>query len=161
MQHKMRRFKQLLPEAKTKEILRMATHGVLSLVDADGTPYGVPLSFVYDGGDIIYFHCACAGHKIDCISANASCSFCVVAQDLIVPEEFTTYFRSVVCFGRVTIVSDREELEKGLLLLAEKYSPGIDSEAEISRFINNVAVLRLEITGMTGKESIELTRSRP
>ena len=112
MQHKMRRFKQLLPEAETKEILRMATHGVLSLVDADGMPYGVPLSFVYDGGDIIYFHCACAGHKIDCISANASCSFCVVAQDLIVPEEFTTYFRCVVCFGRVTIVSDREELEK-------------------------------------------------
>ena len=69
MQHKMRRFKQLLPEAETKEILRMATHGVLSLVDAEGMPYGVPLSYVNDGGDIIYFQCACAGHKIDCISA--------------------------------------------------------------------------------------------
>ena len=73
MQHKMRRFKQLLSEAETKEILRMATHGILSLVDADGMPYGVPLSFVYDGGDIIYFHCARAGHKIP-ISAVSSAS---------------------------------------------------------------------------------------
>lgn len=160
MQHEMRRFKQLLPEAETKEILQESTHGVLSLVDAEGVPYGVPLSFVYDGGNVIYFHCATTGHKIDCISANQSCSFCVVAQDVIIPEKFTTYFRSVICFGRVTIVSDGDELKKGLIMLAGKYSPGIDSAMEISRFINNVTLLRLEITAMTGKESIELTHAR-
>ena len=41
MERKMRRFKQLLTEQSTKEILENATNGVLSLVDSDGEPYGV------------------------------------------------------------------------------------------------------------------------
>ncbi len=49
MERKMRRFKQLLSEQATKEILCNATNGVLSLVDSDGEPYGVPISYVYDG----------------------------------------------------------------------------------------------------------------
>ena len=49
MERKMRRFKQLLSEQATKEILNNATNGVLSLIDSDGEPYGVPISYVYDG----------------------------------------------------------------------------------------------------------------
>ena len=45
----MRRFKQLLPTEMSMEILISGTNGVLSLTDADGEPYGVPLSYVYDG----------------------------------------------------------------------------------------------------------------
>ena len=41
-----------------------------------------------------------------------------------------------------------------------KYSPGIDSTAEIDRCLAHVSVLRLEITELTGKEAIELTRER-
>lgn len=95
MQRKMRRFKQLLDEQASKEILIHATNGVLSLVDSDGAPYGVPVSYAYDGDGSIYFHSAVSGHKIECIEADSRCSFCVVAQDLIIPEEFTTYFRKL------------------------------------------------------------------
>lgn len=49
MQRKMRRFRQSLSEQAAKEILTTATNGVLSLTDSDGTPYGVPISYVYDG----------------------------------------------------------------------------------------------------------------
>ena len=45
----MRRFKQQIPEAEAKEILRTATNGVLCLTDYDNRPYGVPMSFIYDG----------------------------------------------------------------------------------------------------------------
>lgn len=160
MRHDMRRFRQQLPDTEAKEILRRATSGVLSLVDTDGQPYGVPLSHVFDGDRTLYFHSARTGHKIDCISAGHRCSFCVIAQDDVIPEEFTTYFCSVICFGSISVVTDCVELEAALRLLAEKYSPGIDSTAEISRFINAVAVLRLDIDRMTGKESIELIRNR-
>lgn len=63
----MRRFKQQLSEEAAKEILFTATNGMLSLVDVDGSPYGVPVSFAYDGYGHIYFHSAVKGHKIDCI----------------------------------------------------------------------------------------------
>lgn len=58
MERKMRRIRQLLSEDDAKGILTTATNGVLSLVDADGSPYGVPLSFAYDNDGHIYFHSA-------------------------------------------------------------------------------------------------------
>ncbi|MDE7396789.1 MAG: pyridoxamine 5'-phosphate oxidase family protein [Muribaculum sp.] len=160
MERKMRRFKQLLSEQAVKEILNNSTNGILSLVDIDGRPYGVPISYVFDGDKAIYFHCAVAGHKIDCIAANNHASFCVVGQDSIVPDEFTSYFRSVIVRGIITIVTSREEVMKGLMLLCDKYSPGINPDSEISKCISHVSVLRLDIDSMTGKEAIELVRKR-
>ena len=156
----MRRFKQLLDEQATKEILNNATNGVLSLVNTDGEPYGEPISNAYDADRSNYFHSAVKGHKIECIEADSRCSFCVVAQDLIVPDEFTTYFRSVIVKGRIHPVGSHDEMMKGLLLLCDKYSPGIDPEGEISKCIRHVSVLRLDIDSITGKEAIELVRDR-
>lgn len=160
MKDKMRRFKQLLPDSETKAVLNTATNGVLSLTGPDGMPYGVPLSFVYDGDSAIYFHSARNGYKIECIAADSRCSFCVVGQDMIVADEFTSYFRSVIAEGRINIVTEDAEIRKGLDLLCEKYSPGIDSTDEIKKCINHVAILRLDIIRMTGKEAIELVRMR-
>lgn len=154
----MRRFKQLLSEEDTKQILLSGTNGILSLVESDGSPYGVPISFVYDGCRHIYFHSAVKGQKIDCIVSNPNCSFCVIGQDLIVPDEFTSYFRSVIVKGTIQIVKSQDEIMKGLLLLCDKYSPGINPEAEISRCLEYVTILRLDIDNMTGKEAIELVR---
>lgn len=154
----MRRFKQLLDGQSTKEILYNSTNGVLSLIDSDGQPYGVPLSYAYDGQDGIYFHSATQGHKIESLEQNPHCSFCVVGQDMIMPDEFTSYFRSVIAKGTIHVVTDHDEIMKGLMLLCEKYSPGIDPDHEISRCIGHVAVLRLDIESITGKEAIELVR---
>ncbi|MDE6134631.1 MAG: pyridoxamine 5'-phosphate oxidase family protein, partial [Muribaculaceae bacterium] len=112
------------------------------------------------GGSHIYFHCALKGHKIDCIAADSRCSFCVVGQDRIVPEEFTSYFRSVIVKGNINIMTSHDEVMKGLQLLCEKYSPGIDSGNEIARYLRNVIVLRLDIESVSGKEAIELVRQR-
>ena len=49
---------------------------------------------------------------------------------------------------------------KGLLLLCDKYSPGIGPEDEIAKCIRHVSVLRLDIDSKTGKEAIELVRKR-
>lgn len=43
---------------------------------------------------------------------------------------------------------------KGLLLICEKYSPGIDSDKEIAKCLGHVLVLRLDIKSMIGKEAI-------
>lgn len=160
MEHKMRRFKQMLDRGECEKILAEATNGVLSLVDADGEPYGVPLSFAYDGENHIYFHSATTGHKLDCLRHDSRCTFTVVAMDEIIPEKFTTCFRSVIVAGRGYIVDSPAELLKGLVLLGEKYSPGIDSDAEIAKSLGHVAVMRLDIDRMSGKEGIELVRQK-
>lgn len=156
----MRRFKQLLSMEESEKILYSCTNGVLSLVDTDGAPYGVPISYVYDGKGHLYLHSAITGHKIDCINADSRCSFCVTAQDQIVPEEFTTYFRSVIATGRIEIITDAEEIHHGLVLLCKKYSPGVDYTNEISKCVKNVRVLKIQIENLTGKEAIELVQRR-
>lgn len=156
----MRRFRQQLPEDEVFKILIRATNGVLSLIDVEGHPYGVPLSFVYDGDNSIYFHCALTGRKIDCIRNNPSACFTIVDQDEIQPEKFTTFFRSVVVEGKIKILDDRQEMIDSLRLLSKKYSPGIDCESEIEKGLGRVLVLKLEIASAIGKEAIELTAAR-
>ena len=99
----MRRFKQALTENECIEIFNNNTNGVLALSGDEGYPYAVPLSYVYCDGSI-YFHSASEGHKIDSIKRNDKASFCVVAEDNIVSDKFTTYFKSVIAFGRVELI---------------------------------------------------------
>lgn len=157
----MRRQKQILPEEETRTILEMATSGVLALIGDDGYPYALPLSYVCDG-DKLYFHSALEGHKIDAVRSADKASFCVVAQDKIVPEEFTTYFKSVIAFGRVRLMENGEEKIAALRKLAERYSPDqmAAGEREIETSIAHTAMIEFTIEHLTGKEAIELAKRR-
>ena len=158
----MRRSKQQLsPEACTR-ILQQGTSGVLAVAGDDGYPYAVPLSYVYDGRTL-YFHCAKEGHKLDAIARDPKASFCVIAQDDVLPEKFTTCFRSVIVFGKVRILTDEAEKRAAVEKLALRYSPHVpehDREAEIDRFWPGLCMLALEPEQITGKEAIELVRRR-
>lgn len=162
MFREMRRKNQQLPQEDCYRILQTATSGVLAVAGDDGYPYAVPLSFAYKDGKL-YFHVAKSGHKLDALRRNPKASFCVIEQDEIVPAEYTTYFRSVIAFGKVRIVEDNAEKRRGLDLLADKYSPNetIESrEAEIGKLINALYVMVMEIENMTGKEGRELAEQR-
>ena len=108
MFREMRRFGQQMPENEAIEILKNATSGTLAVLGDDGYPYAVPMSHFYCEGKI-YFHCASEGHKIDAIRNCDKVSFCVISRDDVVPEKFTTYYCSVIAFGRVRILEDVQE----------------------------------------------------
>lgn len=156
----MRRSRQQLSDTEAKSILLNATHGVLSLSGADGKPYGVPMSYIFDGMKSIYFHCAKEGRKLEYIRHSPLACFTVVEQDEIHPEEFTTYFRSAIAEGKLSVIEDRESMTNILKELSGKYSPGIDCEAEIEKGIGRVLILRFDIDSLTGKEAIELTKAQ-
>ena len=104
----MRRNKQALCQEECEQVLRRATSGVLSLISPDGFPYGVPLSYALVDG-VIVFHGALEGQKIDCIRRDNRASFCVVDADDVVPEKYTTAYRSVIVKGRIAIVTDEKQ----------------------------------------------------
>ena len=104
----MRRKKQALSKEECAAVLNRGTSGVLALAGDNDYPYAVPISYVYDEGKI-YFHCAKSGHKLDAVNRKAKVSFCVIDQDQIVPEEYTSYFRSVIVFGTMRILTDDSE----------------------------------------------------
>jgi len=161
MFREMRRKNQTLSHAMCEEILRRATAGVLAVAGDDGYPYAVPLSFAYEGGRIL-FHCALTGHKLDAIAREDKVSFCVIDGDQVVPEEFTTYFRSVIVFGRARILSSEPEKRQALEILADKYSPGLAEERDraIAEQAARTAVVEIVVEHLSGKEAIELVRMR-
>ncbi|MDE6417245.1 MAG: pyridoxamine 5'-phosphate oxidase family protein [Duncaniella sp.] len=155
MMRKMRRFRQELPREEALQILISGRECVMALDGDDGYPYAVPVNYVYDG-EHIYIHSAAAGHKIDALRRNPRLSLCVIEKGDIVPGEFTTYFRSVIVFGRARIILDNDGKIMPLRKLCEKYCGDLDPSAEIDRFLNVVAIIEIEIDAVTGKQSIEL-----
>lgn len=155
----MRRKKQQLSNEETEAILRRGSHGVLALLGNEGWPYALPISYVYDEGRL-YFHCAAAGHKLEAIAREPRASFCVVDMDEVIPELFTTAYRSAIAFGRLRVLEDREEIVRALEALCGKYSPGLDTAEEIKKHLNNVCVLEMNVEHVSGKEGLELVRRR-
>ena len=155
----MRRFRQQLPLDETKEILFTGRECVLAVAGDNGYPYAVPVNYVYDG-EHIYIHSARQGHKIDAIKRDQRISLCVIAKGEIVPEEFTTYFRSAIVFGSARLIEDESDKITILRKLSAKYCGDLDATDEINRFLKAVAIIKITIEELTGKESIELTRQR-
>lgn len=103
----------------------------------------------------IVFHCARTGHKVDALRANPRVSFCVIDRDEVIPEEFATYYKSVIAFGTAHFVEDAEDKRRLLTALGAKYSPGLDTETqeEIDRFIKATCVVAIEIEHLSGKQA--------
>lgn len=161
MFREMRRFRQALTREECDALLDRGTHGVLAVVGEGGYPYAVPLSYARMG-DKLLFHCAQSGHKLDALRACNKASFCVVDQDRVVPEEYTTYYRSVVAFGTVRELKG-EEKRRAVEYLGRRYYP-TDSDTHREEFIqkdfDRVCMLELAIEHLTGKEAKELAMEK-
>ena len=158
----MRRKDQVLSREECLAVLDRGTSGVLAVHGDDGYPYAVPLSYAYEDGKL-WFHCARTGHKLDAILRDPKVTFCVVDRDQVVPLEYTTYFRSVILFGKARVLEDSPEVLAALEKLALRYAPE-DSEAHREAILEKElpALVAIEVTmeHLSGKEAIELVRSR-
>ena len=162
MFRELRRKRQALSETDCSDILKRGTSGVLALMGDGGYPYAVPMSYVYDG-EKLYFHCAKSGYKLDAIAGNPKASFCVVDRDQVVPEEYTTYFRSVIVFGTMRIIEEEQEKRTAVEKLALKYAPEDSAQnraAAIEKDWKPLCMLELTPEHITGKEAVELMKRR-
>ena len=160
MFRKMRRFRQQLSQEESIQILEQGKTAVLGVIGDEGYPYTVPVNYVYADGKI-YIHGAKSGHKQDAIAACDKVSLCVIEKDDIVAQELTTYFKSVIIFGRAKRLETQEEIHHAARVLSLKYCD--DSEAiekEITKEWNALSCIEITIEQLTGKEAIELTRMR-
>ena len=156
----MRRKRQQLSNEESIAILEKATAGTLALLGDEGYPYAVPISYVYHDGKL-YFHSALAGHKVDIRKCDKA-SFCVIEQDDVQPKKYTTFFRSVIAFGRIHIIEDEQEKLETARMLGNRYNPNDDEslQKEIESGFSRMLMIRFDIEYLTGKEAIELVRMR-
>ncbi|MBR5329008.1 MAG: pyridoxamine 5'-phosphate oxidase family protein [Firmicutes bacterium] len=157
----MRRQKQSLTAKQIETVIQRNTYGVLSLCDIDGQPYGVPLNYVYEDG-CFYFHCAQNGYKTDLLDANGKASFCIVDNDTLVPEIFSTDYISVIAFGEITRVTDVDEKMRTLWLLTDVLGDPDQGkkEKEINGSFSHVEMLCFKAEHITGKASSSIMKKQ-
>ncbi len=147
----MRRQKQQLSKEECIKILTDEPRGVLALLGDYDYPYAVPMSHVYIDGRI-YFHGAMKGHKNDSIKKYDKVSYCVVDKGFTNEDGWSYTFKSVIVFGRIKILTDRDEKVEKLTCLGDKFFPSHeDTVDEISRLLNKTEVFEITIEHITGK----------
>lgn len=124
MHKEMRRKDRLLTDEEARAILEKGEYGILATVNAEGEPYGVPISYVLMN-DAIYIHCATQGEKLDNLARNPMVSFTVVGFTEPVGGQpgLSTYYESCIVFGKAREVTDVKEKIDSLKALTLKYLP--------------------------------------
>lgn len=140
--------------------MERCTNGILACMGDEDYPYAVPVSYTYTEGKI-YIHSAKAGHKIDAIIKHPKVSFTVVDEDQIVSAEYTSYFRSVIAFGKARLAEGEERLE-AFRDLVEKYSGDQPEQSKMDSIekCTNSHMIAIDVDHITGKEAIEFVRMK-
>ncbi len=149
----MRRAKQALSPEETREVLKGARRGVLSMIGDGGHPYGLYMNPCYSETDgRIYFHGSKVGHKAESLRKNPLVSFTVIDDGVKDAGGWAYTFRSVVVFGHVEFVDDPEAAIRICRDLARKYNPNdAEIEDEIRRAGAAVQIFALVPEHMAGK----------
>ena len=153
MFREMLRKRQELPREACIEILKKEPRGVLSVLGDDDYPYGMPINHYYCEEDgKIYFHGGRMGHKIDAMRRHDKASFCVFDQGYRRDGEWALNISSVIVFGRIEFVEDREKVYEIARLLSYKFT---DDEEYIRRELEHAGprtlMFALVPEHMTGK----------
>ena len=153
MFREMRRFKQKLDNKDCIRVLQTQPRGILSMIGDNGYPYGIPMDHWYSETDnTVYFHCAGEGHKTDAVSACDKVSYCVMDEGYRKEGEWALNIKSVIVFGRISIVEDETKKLEILTNLTKKFTDDEEYlQKELARSFSKVKCLALAVEHMTGK----------
>ena len=152
-----RKEKEIDDVSEMHEIIKQA--GVCRLgLAVNNMPYVVPVNFGYDAEEnCLYFHCAKEGRKMDMIKQNNTVCFEMDIDMKIFNVEKTacnwsTSYRSVIGYGEAFILENSDDKKKALDVIMRQYSSAASFEYNLTS-IEKVALVKIAVTGMTGKKS--------
>ncbi|MFR8927904.1 pyridoxamine 5'-phosphate oxidase family protein [Peptoniphilus senegalensis] len=154
MFRQMRRIKQELPLEEAKKLLKKNKRGVLSFNGDNNYPYSIPINYLYDTEENkLYFHGSKAGYKVDCIKNNKKSCFVTYGDEELSDNGWSFFLKSVIIFGKIEIIEDRELAAEKLKELASRYYPSLQEvDDSMERSFDNVLVYSLNIEHMTCKK---------
>lgn len=133
------------------------------MVIPDGEPYGVPISFCYEEGEI-YFHGAKSGRKYHLLKENPKVSFSATKIYSYIPSYFlnntmipTQFFFSVYLSGTFETITDYQRKKCILKSLVQKYESHNDSlDMDLGQFKGQergvfVGVIKVESQSIKAK----------
>ncbi len=151
----MRRHEQEITDREIiEEILQRAPICRIALAD-NNVPYIVPVCFGYKDGSI-YVHSSRYGRKMEIIERNNNVCFEVDVDVETVPAEiackWSVKYKSVIGFGKASVVDDHEQKISALNIVMEHYSGKSAHQYDASP-LQLAAIIKIQIESMTGKRS--------
>ncbi len=155
----LRRTDKAVSEERARETLVGGFSGRLGTVGVDGWPYVVPLLYVCMDGQIYVHNAQARGHLRQNVEHDPRVCFevdepgPVFAYGRFECDSSVAYW-SVIAFGRIRIVQDREEKTRFCSELMRKY--GDPTWARPPGFfprLDEIAVYAITIDRLTGKET--------
>ncbi|WP_094228576.1 pyridoxamine 5'-phosphate oxidase family protein [Methanolobus psychrotolerans] len=146
--------KRITNENMVHSILKEATVCRIGLCK-DNVPYVVPMNFAYYD-NALYLHAARAGKKLDIINVNPHVCFEMEYKTEVAPAPtscgWSMKYYSIIGWGNASLITDAGDKTRALDLLMEKYA-GAKDLSYTDTILDKVAIIRIEITEMTGKFS--------
>jgi nitroimidazol reductase NimA-like FMN-containing flavoprotein (pyridoxamine 5'-phosphate oxidase superfamily) len=147
MKYQMRRKDREESRETALQVIDKAPFAVMATTDSDGCPYCTQLSFVRDG-EILYFHCALSGHKIDNLKRDPRVCVSFTGEISFPENDFTVVYESAIVTGTAVEVTVDEEKIRGLRLLCERFTPknmpAFDNAIAKSLAVTGVWKIRIE-----------------
>lgn len=150
-----------MAQKESEALLAGALVGRVGSVGADGAPYVVPMNFVYEASSrTVFLHCADSGHLLENLAAESRVCFEVDEPGALIATDdvacgTSQVYRSVICFGKATVVSADTEKRQALEAFVHKYvnllTPERQYNAEMTT-LDSTVVIAIEVEAMTGKE---------
>lgn len=152
-------------EIEIETFLNQVSFGYLATQSDYDYPQITPLNFVYHN-KAVYFHSSLKGNKMEQILQFPNVSFAVADEYAIIPSWFTddhkacpasSFFKSVVIYGKAGAVLEPKEKSEALQALMEKLQPegkfqAITAESELYKNdLLSVAVVKIEVTHMNAR----------
>ena len=151
----MRRKDSELSLESTCEILESNNYAVVSLIDAEGMPYGVALDYIYKE-DCLYFHGAKEGRKADAMKKNPRACAVILGETKVIPNRFGREYVSAVAEGPITLIDDPEQKRKVMRWVVERNSPDYLEKgyAVVEKLLERVLIYKMEIEKLSGKHGL-------
>jgi len=151
-----RKEKEISDVEEIKDIISAAKYITIAMC-RDNEPYLVTLSHGFDReSDLIYFHCAKEGKKMDILKENNNI-WGEALLDYGYQEGACDHLYATAQFnGRVSFLSDMEEKSRALVNMIKKLDPdpGNIIESQLTkRSISRVNIGKIEIGRYSGKRS--------
>ncbi len=149
-----RKDKEVTDKGVIESIIQRSSVCRLALSD-DNHPYVIPVCFGYSD-HALYFHSAPEGKKIDILKKNNAVCFEfdidheIVAADH--PCNWTMKYRSVVGFGKASIIEGAREKRDALAIIMRQYSDKSVLDRETN--VDHLVVFKVNIGSITGRVSV-------
>ncbi len=169
MKFHLRRLDREISDGKAlRQLLKHSQYFVMSMVDGK-EPYAVPMGYVYhEAEDVVYFHCAKEGRKIEAIRGNPRVWGLVVLDEGIQSGACVNLYASAMFSGKVEWVNDAAEKRRIMTLFAEMLSRDVEGvKQRLEKLFGSgdaatagVLFGRIKVEELTGKRSTEMTEEK-